>query len=101
MTDKFSRWSTLFLKTLAVTGKDPDMASRCHCFSGGFVPAFEELTSGQGLAGLYETLQNPAMIAMVGPTPASNAAEYTLGAMYANEMLLLQFVCCCDLCFTW
>lgn len=28
------------------------------------------------------------MIAMVGPTPASNAAEYTLGAMYANEMLL-------------
>lgn len=70
-------------------------------FSGGFVPAFEELTSGQGLAGLYETLQNPAMIAMVGPTPASNAAEYTLGAMYANEMLLfLQFVCCCDLCFT-
>ena len=77
------------------------MASRCHCFFWWFCPAFEELTSGQGLAGLYETLQNPAMIAMVGPTPASNAAEYTLGAMYANEMLLLQFVCCCDLCFTW
>ncbi len=38
MTDKFSRWSTLFLKTLAVTGKDPDMASRCHYFFWWFCP---------------------------------------------------------------
>lgn len=83
-----------------MTGKDPDMASRCHCFSGGFVPAFEELTSGQGLAGLYETLQNPAMIAMVGPTPASNAAEYTLERCMQMKCCFLQFVCCCDLCFT-
>ena len=57
-------------------------------FSAGFVPAFEEIAKGQGLIGMYETLQNPAMIAMVGPTPVESAGEYTLGAMYAHEMLL-------------
>lgn len=89
MTDKFSRWSTLFSQNLSRDWKKILIwLVGVTAFSGGFVPAFEELTSGQGLAGLYETLQNPAMIAMVGPTPASNAAEYTLGAMYANEMLL-------------
>ncbi len=89
MTDKFSRWSTLFSQNLSRDWKKILIwLVGVTAFSGGFVPAFEELTSGQGLAGLYETMQNPAMIAMVGPTPASNAAEYTLGAMYANEMLL-------------
>ncbi|MBE9890125.1 tetronasin resistance protein [Enterococcus faecium] len=89
MTDKFSRWSTLFSQNLSRDWKKILIwLVGVTTFSGGFVPAFEELTSGQGLAGLYETLQNPAMIAMVGPTPASNAAEYTLGAIYANEMLL-------------
>jgi ABC-2 type transport system permease protein len=33
-------------------------------------------------------MQNPAMISMVGPTPITSAGDYTLGAMYAHEMLL-------------
>src|SRR5699024_8066489 len=53
-----------------------------------FVPAFEEITNGQGLLGMYETLQNPAMTYMVRPTPIENTANYTLGALYAHEMLL-------------
>lgn len=57
-------------------------------FSAGFVPSFEEIAKGQGLQGMYETLQNPAMIAMIGPSSIESAADYTLGAMYANEMLL-------------
>lgn len=57
-------------------------------FSSAFVPAFKEIAEGQGLAGMFETLQNPAMIAMVGPTPVDSAADYTIGAMYAHEMLL-------------
>ena len=37
---------------------------------------------------MYETMKNPAMISMVGPTPINSAADYTMGAMYAHEMLL-------------
>src|SRR5690625_2641044 len=37
---------------------------------------------------MFETLQNPAMISMVGPTSVEVASDYTLGAMYAHEMLL-------------
>ncbi len=33
-------------------------------------------------------MQNPAMISMVGTTPVDTASDYTLGAMYAQEMLL-------------
>src|SRR5690625_7683198 len=57
-------------------------------FSAGFVPAFEEIAKGQGLVGMYEIMKNPAMIFMVGPTPILMASEYTIGAMYALEMLL-------------
>lgn len=57
-------------------------------FSGAFVPAFEEIAKGQGLLGMFETMQNPAMISMVGPTPIKIGTDYTLGAMYAQEMLL-------------
>src|SRR5690625_646444 len=60
-------------------------------FSGGFVPAFEEIAKGEGARGMFETLQNPAMISMIGPTPVDTATNYTLGAMYAHEMLLF---CC-------
>src|SRR5699024_11940315 len=31
---------------------------------------------------------NPAMTSMVGPTPVETATDYTLGALYAHEMLL-------------
>src|SRR5699024_17660 len=57
-------------------------------FSAGFIPAFKEIAKGQGLIGMYETMQNPAMTSMVGPTPVDSAENYTLGAMYAHEMLL-------------
>lgn len=38
--------------------------------------------------GMYETLKNPAMIAMIGPTPVKLVIDYTLGAMYSHLMLL-------------
>lgn len=57
-------------------------------FAGGFVSAFEEIGKGGGAAGLYETLKNPAMIAMIGPLPVDNAVDYTIPTMYTSEMLL-------------
>lgn len=57
-------------------------------FGGAFVPAFEEIAKGDGLIGMYQTMDNPALTAMVGTTPIDAAENYTLGAMYANEMLL-------------
>ncbi|MDR2465192.1 MAG: hypothetical protein LBD38_02825 [Streptococcaceae bacterium] len=59
-------------------------------FSGGLVqPVYEVYgKDAKGLAGLYETLQNPAMIALCGPTAVQNAESYTIQAMYAQEMIL-------------
>ncbi|HHV12971.1 MAG TPA: tetronasin resistance protein [Clostridiales bacterium] len=89
MKEKFARWSTLFLQYLKRDWKKIIIwILGLGLFSGGFVPAFEEIGKGQGLLGMYETMQNPAMISMIGPTPVDTAADYTLGAMYANEMLL-------------
>ena len=53
-----------------------------------FIPPFEEIAKGDGLLGMYETLKNPAMISMIGPTPVETANEYTLGAMYSHMMLV-------------
>lgn len=89
MAEKFSQWNLLFLQFLK-----RDWKKICvwllglGLFSGGFVSAFEEISKGQGLVGMYHTMQNPAMIAMIGTTPIANANDYTIGAMYANEMLL-------------
>lgn len=89
MKEKFARWDILFWQYLKRDWKKLIIwVLGLGLFSGGFVPAFEELTKGQGLVGMYETMQNPAMIAMVGPTPIDNALGYTLGAMYSQEMLL-------------
>ncbi|WP_440896913.1 ABC transporter permease [Amphibacillus sp. Q70] len=89
MKEKFARWDTLFLQYLKRDWKKILFwILGIGLFSGGFVPAFEEIAKGQGLIGMYETLQNPAMISMVGPTPVETATDYTLGAMYAHEMLL-------------
>ncbi|MFD1066536.1 ABC transporter permease [Oceanobacillus locisalsi] len=89
MKEKFARWDTLFWQYVKRDWKKIIFwILGVGLFSGGFVPAFEEIAKGQGLAGMFETLQNPAMISMVGPTPIETAAEYTLGAMYAHEMLL-------------
>ncbi|MDL4840890.1 ABC transporter permease [Aquibacillus rhizosphaerae] len=40
----------------------------------------------QDIAGIVETMRNPAMTAMVGP---GNLENYTLGAMTAHQMLLM------------
>jgi len=89
MKEKFSLWNILFIQYLKRDWKKIIIwIVGVGIFAAGFVPAFEEIGMGQGLSGMYETMQNPAMISMVGPTPVVNASEYTLGAMYANEMLL-------------
>lgn len=89
MKEKFARWGALFVQYLKRDWKKNIIwILGLGLFSGGFVPAFEEIGQGQGLLGMYETLQNPAMISMIGPTPVNRAGDYTLGAMYAHEMLL-------------
>ena len=89
MKEKFIRWDALFLQYLKRDWKKIIIwILGVGLFSAAFVPAFEEIAKGQGLVGMYETLKNPAMISMVGPTPVETAADYTLGAMYAHEMLL-------------
>lgn len=57
-------------------------------FSGGFIPAFKEIGTADGLMAMFETMKNPAMIAIVGPTPVKEASAYTIGALYSHEMLL-------------
>lgn len=89
MKEKFARWNTLFSLYLKRDWKKVIVwVLGLGLFSAAFVPAFEEIAKGQGLAGMYETIQNPAMIAMIGPTPVETADDFTLGAMYAHEMLL-------------
>ncbi|QHS21465.1 tetronasin resistance protein [Virgibacillus sp. MSP4-1] len=89
MKEKFARWNTLFLIYLKRDWKKMIVwVLGLGLFSASYVPAFEEIAKGQGLLGMYETLQNPAMIAMLGPTPVEAAGDFTLGAMYAHEMLL-------------
>src|SRR5690625_2389873 len=89
MDEKFARWNMLFVLFLKRDWKKLVIwILGLGMFSGGFVPAFKEIGKGQGLVGMFETLQNPAMISMVGPTPVKTATDYTLGAMYSHEMLL-------------
>lgn len=89
MKEKFMRWDILFLQYLKRDWKKIIFwIIGLGLFSAGFVPAFEEIAKGQGLIGMYETMQNPAMTSMVGPTPIKIATHYTLGAMYTHTMLL-------------
>lgn len=89
MQEKFARWYTLFLQHIKRDWKKIIIwILGVGLFSAGFVPAFEEIAKGQGLIGMFETLQNPAMVSIVGPTPIETASDYTIGAMYAHEMLL-------------
>lgn len=89
MKEKFARWDTLFIEYLKRDWKKIIFwILGLGLFSAAFVPAFVEIGKGQGLLGMYETMKNPAMISMVGPTPVKAAADYTLGAMYSHEMLL-------------
>src|SRR5699024_3918009 len=89
LNEKFARWEILFLQYLKRDWKKIiAWVLGLGIFSAGFVPAFKEIAKGQGAIGMFETLQNPAMISMVGPTPVEVATDYTVGAMYAHEMLL-------------
>jgi len=89
MREKFAGWSVLFLQYLKRDWKKLIIwILSVSLFSVGFVPAFKQMAQGKGLLGMFETLQNPAMIFMMGPTPIETATDYTLGAMYAHEMLL-------------
>ncbi len=89
MKEKFARWDSLLLQYLKRDWKKIiTWVIGLGLFFGGFVPAFEEISKGQGLIGMFETMKNPAMISMVGPTPIHSAENYTIGAMYAQEMLL-------------
>src|SRR5699024_1778993 len=83
------RWDTLFFLNVKRDWKKIIIWNlRLGLFSAGFVPAFTEIARGQGLLGMFETLQNPAMISMVGPAPVETATDYTLRPMSAHEMLL-------------
>lgn len=89
MNENFARWSVLFVQYLKRDWKKIAIwVLGLAAFCGGFVPAFAEIAKGQGAAGMFETMKNPAMIAIVGPTSVKNAADYTVAAMYAHEMLL-------------
>ena len=89
MKEKFARWELLLFQYVKRDWKKMIVwIVALGFFSAGFIPAFQEIAKGQGAIGMYETLQNPAMISMVGPTPVETATNYTLGAMYAHEMLL-------------
>lgn len=54
-----------------------------------FIPIFADyVITGEGNAVMAEMMENPAMIAMVGPV--YGAGNYTLGAAYANMMLVFS-----------
>lgn len=89
MKEKFAMWEVLFVQYLKRDWKKIIFwVLGMALFSGAFVPAFKEIAKGAGLAGMFETMQNPAMIAMVGPSPVNQVGDYTLGVMYSNMMLL-------------
>ncbi|MDH6366933.1 MULTISPECIES: tetronasin resistance protein [Breznakia] len=89
MNRNFALWEYLFIQYLKRDWKKIVFwIVGLGLFCGGFIPFFEEIAKGDGLLGMYETMQNPAMISIVGPTPISDPQAYTIGAMYSNEMLL-------------
>lgn len=89
MNEKFAQWDLLFFQYLKRDWKKLIVwILGIGLFSSAFVPAFQEIAKGQGLTGMFETLKNPALTSMVGPTPIDSAENYTLGAMYTHEMLL-------------
>lgn len=91
MKEKFARWDTLFLQYLKRDWKKIIFwILGVGIFSGGLIPLFEEIAKGEGLVGMYGTLQNPAMIYLIGPTPVETASDYTLGALYAHDLLLFS-----------
>lgn len=93
MNRRFAQWNVLFMEYLKRDWKLILIwVIGLGGFIAGFVPAFVEIGKDQGLIGLYETMKNPAMVAMVGPTTVTEASAYTLGACYAHMMLVFCLV---------
>lgn len=91
MRENFAYWNVLFKEYLKRDWKIIVFwIIGLGAFVGGFVPAFVEISKGQGLVGMYETMKNPAMIAIIGMTPVKEAADYTVGAMYSHMMLVIS-----------
>lgn len=91
MKEKFGRWNILFVQYLKRDWKKILIwILGLGLFAAGFIPAFVEIAKGDGAIGMFETLNNPAMTALIGANPVSNASEYTIEVMYAHEMLLFS-----------
>src|SRR5690625_5933994 len=93
MKEKFARWDTLFLQYLKRDWKKIIIwILGLGMFSAGFVPAFKEIAKGQGLVGMFETLQNPAMISMVGPTPIETRSEEHTSELQSRGHLVCRLL---------
>lgn len=91
MKEKFGRWGLLLALYLKRDWKKILIwVLGLGLFAAGLVPAFVEVAKDGGAAGMFEALNNPAMVALIGPNPVESAAEYTLGIMYSHEMLLFS-----------
>ena len=91
MKEKFARSNILFFQYLKRDYKKIIVwILGLGIFAGGLIPAFIEIAKGDGAIAMFETLQNPAMIALIGPTSVTSPTEYTLAVMYAHEMLLFS-----------
>lgn len=91
MKEIFGRWEVLLIHHLKRDWKKIAIwVLSLSLFSAGLLPTFVELAKGEGLVGMYETLKNPAMIAIIGPSSAKDVESYHLGAMYAHEMLFFS-----------
>jgi len=89
MSEKFAQWGQLLKFYIKRDWKRILLwVVLLGLFAGGFVPAFEEVAEDQGLAPMYEILQNPGTVAIIGTTPIETAADYTIGAMFSQNLLL-------------
>lgn len=87
--EKFANWSTLFFHYLRRDWKKLIFwIAGLGTFASAYVPAFQEIAKDGGGVGLFETMENPAITVMVGPSPVKEGVDYTVGAMYGHEMVL-------------
>lgn len=90
----FYRTSFLFFNLLRRDWKKLFLwISLLSFFAGGFVSSIQEIygRSAASLQGMFETLKNPAMVALCGPTKATSKG-FSIPAMYAQEMLLFTSI---------
>lgn len=84
MNEKFARWTILLQQNLKRDWKKITFwINGIGLFSGGFIPAFEEIAKDQGLANMFEVIQNPVMISIYvcqwrpRPSPRANCAVWS------------------------